>query len=43
MRKHERKQYIVCVGFMNLEKVYDRVNREELWELLRMYDIGDIC
>ena len=25
---------------MNLEKAYDRVNREALWEVLRMYDVG---
>ena len=28
------------VGFMNLEKAYDRVNREELRQVLRMYDVG---
>ena len=28
------------VGFMNLEKSYDRVNREELCQVLRMYDVG---
>ena len=28
------------VGFMNLEKAYDRVNREALWHVLRMYDVG---
>ena len=28
------------VGFMDLEKVYVRVNREELWQMLRMYDVG---
>ena len=27
------------VGFMDLE-VYDRVNREALWQVLRMYDVG---
>ena len=27
------------VGFMNLEKAYDRVNREALWEVLRVYDV----
>ena len=25
---------------MDLEKVYVRVNREELWQMLRMYDVG---
>ena len=24
--------------FMNLEKAYDRVNREALWHILRMYE-----
>ena len=28
------------MGFMNLEKAYDRVNREALWQVLRMYDVG---
>ena len=28
------------VGFMELEKAYDMVNREVLWEVLRMYDVG---
>ena len=29
------------VGFMDLEKTYDRVNRESLRQVLRMYDVGD--
>ena len=28
------------MGFMDLEKSYDRVNRESLWQGLRMYDVG---
>ena len=39
MRKHERKN-VVHVGFIDLEKAYDRVNREALWQVLRMYDAG---
>ena len=29
-----------CVGFIDLEKAYDRVNREALCQVLRMYDVG---
>ena len=25
---------------MNLQKPYDRVNREVLWQVLKMYDVG---
>ena len=28
------------VGFIDLEKAYDRVNRKELWQVLRMCDVG---
>ena len=28
------------VGFIDLEKAYFRVNREALWQVLRMYDVG---
>ena len=27
------------VGFINLEKAYDRVNREVLYQVVRMYDV----
>ena len=26
--------------FMDLEKAYERVNTERLWQVLRMYDVG---
>ena len=39
MRKYERKN-AVYVGFIDLEKAYDRINREALWQVLRMYDRG---
>ena len=29
------------VGFIDLEKVYNRANREALWQVLRMYDVKD--
>ena len=29
------------VGFMKMERAYDRVNWESLWQVLRMYDEGD--
>ena len=28
------------MGFIDLEKPYDRVNREALWKVLRMYHVG---
>ena len=28
------------VGFIDLDKAYDRVNREALWQVSRMYDVG---
>ena len=40
MRNHERDKRRVYAGFMNLEKAYDRVDREALWQVLRMYDVG---
>ena len=39
MRKHGGK-YRLYVGFMDLENAYDRINREALWQVLRMYDVG---
>ena len=34
------KKCRVYVSFMYLEKAYDWVNREALWQILRMYDVG---
>ena len=33
-RKQERKKHAVYVGFIELEKAYDRVNREALWQFM---------
>ena len=30
------------MGFIDLEKAYDIVNREALWYVLRIYDVGVI-
>ena len=27
------------MGFIDLDAVYNRVNREALWQVLRMYDV----
>ena len=40
MRKHERKNVQWYGDFINLKREYDRVNREDLWHVLRMYDVG---
>ena len=37
-RKFTRKKRRVYEGFKDLEKAYDKVNREALWQVLRMYD-----
>ena len=34
------QKHRVYMGFIDLEKVYDRINREALWHVLRMYDVG---
>ena len=36
----EREKSRVYVGFIDLEKVYDKVNRKFLLQELRMYDVG---
>ena len=28
------------VGFIGLKKAYDKENREGLWQVFRMYDVG---
>ena len=38
--KEGEKKCRVYVDFMDLEKTYDRVNREALWQVLRMYNVG---
>ncbi len=30
----------LCAAFMDLEKVYDRVDREALWYVLKIYGVG---
>ena len=39
-RCESKKKHRLYAGFMDLEKAYDRVNSESLWEMLRMYDVG---
>ena len=38
MRKHERKS-VGYMRFMDLEKAYERINRES-WQLLKMFDVS---
>ena len=38
--KAQEKKHRVHVSFIDLEKVYDKVNRESLWRVLRMCDVG---
>ena len=38
--KAREKKRRVYVSFIDLEKAYDRVNREALWQVLRIYDVG---
>ena len=40
--KQERKN-TMYIGFIDLEKVYDRVNRETLWQVLKIHDVGVNC
>ena len=38
--KTREKKHRVYVGFMDLEKAYDRVNMCTLWQVLKPYDVG---
>ena len=38
--KKSREKKRSVFGFYRLEKAYDGVNKEALWQLLRMYDVG---
>jgi hypothetical protein len=38
--KYLEKQKEEFVAFMNLEKVYNRVDRMAIWEVLTMYGVG---
>ena len=38
--KAREKKRRVYVGFIDLEKAYNRVNRGALWQVMRMYDMG---
>ena len=39
VEKEPEKKCRVYVGFLDLEKAYDRVNNMALWQVLRMYDV----
>ncbi len=36
----DRKDKKLYAGFMDLEKAYDRVDREALWSVLYIYGVG---
>ena len=38
--KAREKKRRLHVNFMDLEKAYDKVNREALWKVLTMYDVS---
>ena len=40
MCRSDRKEKMQSVGFIDFGKAYDRFNREALYQLLRMYDVG---
>ena len=33
----------VYMAFMDLEKAYDRIDRDALWQTLRIYSVGGSC
>ena len=35
-----RKDEKAYVAFIDLEKAYDKVDREALWNVLKIYDVG---
>ena len=39
MREKHKGYVCMYVGFTDLKKPYDRVNREALWKVLRIYDV----
>jgi hypothetical protein len=41
IEKKLERQKELCVGFIDLEKGYDRVNREKMWDVLRKYDVNE--
>ena len=38
--KAREKKCRVYMGFIDMEKAYDKVNMEALWQVLRIYDMG---
>ena len=40
--KAREKKCNVYASFIDLEKAYDRVNREALWQVLRINDVGGV-
>ena len=41
--KAREKKRRVYVGFIDLEKAYDRVNMKALWRVLRIFNVGINC
>ncbi len=40
MEEYLEKDEKLYAAFMNLEKAYDRVDREALWSVLKIYGVG---